>query len=593
MNLFIRLPRCKFQALSFFIIILLSSFAFAQEMNLPKATAKEKIHVTADSLTSESNAKVAEFKGNVKVTQGNFIIISDRLKIFYKESGEEKKAGTTESIDKIIAIGNVKIESEEATAFSEQAEYDTNTMIIVLSGENSRVLDKKNSVTGSRITFNRKDGLVKAIGDSKKRVNAVFFPDEKTTPGKEPGKKETVSSVAVKGAASEKLKASDTRKTPESLIKSPAPEKSLNVLKEENKPVVQAKTDIPTQAESPVKSHVPEKSLSFLEEEKKPVVQAKADIQIQAESPVKNPAPEKYSGGTLPQVAPVNVVFVPASVEKPKTSEPVIQKMAYGTLIKSMGISLIENKTGNSSINFKEDIHKKLAEALERGCSAVQLFQEGDENFPPDFIKLPKKASGSIDSFRICETGRKFGLSAILAGSIISITTGEETRGILWYRDSYPFVSISVHFDIYDTETGVKLLDENFSYKRDSDELEIESVKAGRIEPAFLKDAFEHISKDAGRKICEIMKKQSWKGYVSSVSGDKILISSGSNTGIVPGNVFEVYVNSLLEGKDGQKFYIPGSKAGLIKITAVNKNDSEAILVTGDSIKKGYTIKTK
>lgn len=578
MNRFIRLPKHIFPAryyftLSFFIILFLLSFAFAQEMNLPKEQAKEKIHVTADTLSSESNARVAEFKGNVKVTQGNFIIESDRLKIFYKESGGEKKAGTTESIDKIIAIGDVKIESEEATAFSEQAEYDTNTMIMVLTGENSRVLDKKNSVTGSRITFNRKDGHVKAVGDSKKRVNAVFFPDEKTTPKKEPGKKEAVSSAAVTGAVSEKSKASDTRKKPESPVKSPAPEKYSGALKEEIKPAVQAKADTQPQAESPVKNPAPEKSLSVLKEEMKPAVQAKPDIQ--------------------PQSAPVNIVFVPAEVEKPKTSEPAIQKIAYGTLIKSIGISIIENKTGNSSIAFKEDIHKQLSGALGRSCSDLQLFQEGDENFPADFVKLPKKPSGSIDSFRICETGRKFGLSAILAGSIISITTGEETRGILWYRDSYPFISISVHLDIYDTEAGAKLLDENFIYKRDSDELEIESVKAGRIEPALLKDAFEHISKNAGRKICEIMKKQAWKGYVSAVSGDNILISSGSNTGIVPGNVFEVYVNSMLEGKDGQKFYIPGSRAGLIKITAVNKNDSEAILVTGDSVKKGYIIRPK
>ncbi|MFH1976454.1 MAG: lipopolysaccharide transport periplasmic protein LptA [Pseudomonadota bacterium] len=544
MNCFIRLSRNIYSAryyltLSFIIIFFFSSFAFAQEMNLSKDQAKEKIHVTADSLSSESNARVAEFKGNVKVTQGDFIIKSDSLKIFYKESSEEKKTGTTESIEKIIATGNVKIESEEATAFSQQAEYDTNTMIMVLTGEDSRVLDKKNSVTGSKITFNRKDGLVKAEGDSKKRVKAVFYPDEKTTPKKEPEKKEAVYAAAATGTASEKTKVSDTRKTPESPDKSPAPEKHSSVLKEEIKPAVQAKADV------------------------------------------------------QPKAAPVNVVFVPAGVEKAKASEPVIQKIAYGTLIKSIGISLIENKTGNSSIDFQEDIQKQLSEALRRGCPGLQLFQAGDENFPADFVKLPKKASGSIDSFRICETGRKLGLSAIITGFVTVIKTGEELRGILWYRDSYPFISISVNFDIYDTETGTKLLDENFNYKRDSDELEIESVKAGKIEPVLLRDAFEHISKDAGRKVCEIMKRQSWKGYVSSVSGDKILISSGSNTGVVPGNVFEVYVNKLLEGKDGQKFYIPGSRAGLIKITAVNKEDSEAILVTGDSVKKGYTIRAK
>jgi len=554
-------------------IFSLFSFAFAQEMNLSKDPAKEKIHVTADSLSSENNARFAEFTGNVQVTQGDFIIKSDSLKIFYKESGGEKKAGTTESIEKIIATGNVKIESEETTALSQQAEYDTNTMIMVLTGEDSRVFDKKNSVTGSKITFNRKDGLVKAEGDRKKRVNAVFFPAEKTTPKKEPGKKEAVYSAAVTGTASEKAKVSDMRKTSESPGNSPVSEKHLSGLKEEKKPVVLAKADIPKQAESQVNSPVSEKHLSGLKEEKKAVVQAKADVPTQA--------------------SPVNVVFVPAGVEKAKASEQVIQKVAHGTLIKSLGISFIENKTGNSSIDFKESLQKQLSVALGRSCPGLQLFQAGDEKFPPDFAKLPRRASGSIDTFRMCETGRKFGLSAIITGFVTEIKTGEEPRGILWFRDSYPFIGISVHFDIYDTETGAKLLDESFNYKRNSDELEVESVKAGKIEPVLLKDAFEHISKDAGRKVCEIMKRQSWKGYVSSVSGDKISISSGSNTGVVPGNVFEVYGNSLLEGKDGQKFYIPGSKAGVIKITAVNKEDSEAMLVAGDSVKKGYTIKGK
>lgn len=578
MNCFKRLfiylfPAGYYTAFSFFIITALFSFSFAQEMSLSKDQSKEKIHVTADSLSSESNAKFAEFKGNVKVTQGDFVIISDSLKILYKESGGDKKAGTTESIDKIIATGNVKIESDEATAFSQQAEYDTNSMIMVLTGEDSRVLDRKNSVTGSKITFNRKDGLVKAEGDGKKRVSAVFFPDEKKVPGKEPEKKKPLYTAAVTQTASENAKVSDTRKSSENTAKSSTPEKSLSVIKEEKKPVVQAKADTLSQVESPVKNPAPEKPSPVKLEEKKPVVQAKVDL------------PQ--------QTAPVSVVFVPAGVEKRKRVEPVMPKAVYGTLIKSIGISLVENKTGNSSINFQDDINRQLSEALSRGCQGIKLFQADDENFPADFVKLPRISSGGIDSFRICETGRKFGLSAILTGAVTEIKTGEEPRGILWYRDSHPFITITVHFDIYDTETGAKLLDENFYYKRDSDELEIESVRAGKIESVILKDAFEQISKNASRKVCEIIKRQSWKAYVNSVSGEKISISSGSSKGIVPGNTFEVYESRLLEGKDGQKFYIPGSRAGVIKITAVNKEDSEAVLVAGDYVRTGYTLRAK
>jgi hypothetical protein len=284
---------------------------------------------------------------------------------------------------------------------------------------------------------------------------------------------------------------------------------------------------------------------------------------------------------------------VPPGSEKSRKADKVIQKASYGTLIKSIGIAIVENRTGNPSLNIQDDFNRHITGALNRSCPGITLFQADDENFPPVFIKPPVTASGGTDSFRMCETGRKLGLSAIMTSSVTEIKAGEEPRGILWYRDSHPFVSISVHFDVYDTETGAKLLDENIKYKRDSDELEIESLKAGKIEPLLLKDAFEKISKDAGRKICEIMKKQPWKGYVTSVSGEKISISSGNSKGITPGNTFEVYENRMLEGKDGRKFYIPGSKVGVIKITAVNEKDAEAILVAGDSVRAGYTIRAK
>ena len=162
-------------------------------------------------------------------------------------------------------------------------------------------------------------------------------------------------------------------------------------------------------------------------------------------------------------------------------------------------------------------------------------MKSDDENYPSGFEKLPRLSSGGIDSFKLCETGRELGLTAIMTGSITDIKTSDESRGILLWKDSYPVISLTVHVNVLDTETGTKLLDESFTHKKYSDDIEIESIKSGKIEPAFLKEAFEHIAEEAGKKVCEIMKRESWKGYVSSVSGDKITISSGSNTGVASG----------------------------------------------------------
>ncbi|RPH50984.1 MAG: lipopolysaccharide transport periplasmic protein LptA [Desulfobacteraceae bacterium] len=557
MNCFIRLPKDIFLAryyltLSFFIIFSLLSFAFAQEISPSKDTTKEKIHVTADSLSSDSDSKSAEFVGNVNVTQGDFFIKSDRLKIYYKESAESKAAaGTAESIEKIVATGNVEIKSEEGTGLTQQAEYYTKTMIVVLTGENSKVFDQKNSVTGSRITIYRNEGRVKVEGEKNRKVNAVLYPREKT-PAKEGAGKKAKTTAALKEADVVQAKTSDL-----------SPATPVVELKEEKAPVVQAKEDKLQPADLPV----------TLKEEKAPIVQAKTD--------------------KLPPAAPVSFVYAPAAKEevKPKAAPGV--KVAPGSLRKSVGMAAFENRTVYALPDFKETLGNNLAGSLHGSCSSLILLKSGDGKYPLGFKMLPRLSSGSIDSFKLCETGRKLGLTAIMTGSITDIKIVDELRGILLWKDTYPAVSLTVHVDVLDTETGAKILDESFTHKKYSDDIDKESIKSGKIEPAFLKEAFEHIAGEAGKKVCEIMRRASWKGYVSSVSGEKITISSGSSTGVAQGKAFEVFGNSLIVGVQGHRFLVPGPKAGEVKITEVFDDSAEAMIVSGNLIKEGYTVRPK
>ncbi|MGD9301076.1 MAG: LptA/OstA family protein, partial [Desulfobacterales bacterium] len=71
-------------------------------------TGNEPIQIVANELISYNEDKYAEFTGNVKVTQGNFSITSDKLKIYYQGEllDNEKKGGDEELLKKIIATGN-------------------------------------------------------------------------------------------------------------------------------------------------------------------------------------------------------------------------------------------------------------------------------------------------------------------------------------------------------------------------------------------------------------------------------------------------------------------------------------------------------
>ncbi len=138
----------------------------------------QPILIEADQLISNNEKKYAEFIGNVRASQADFVITSDKLRIYYQgelleTEGENDKR--EDMLRKIVASGNVKITSSRYSAESEKVEYDTQTMTLTMTGDGSKVLSGKNSIAGSKIILYRKDGRVKVLGSKKKRVEATFF----------------------------------------------------------------------------------------------------------------------------------------------------------------------------------------------------------------------------------------------------------------------------------------------------------------------------------------------------------------------------------------------------------------------------------
>jgi len=142
---------------------------------------EQKIHITADKLISDSNADYAEFIGNVRATQEDTVITADKLKIFFKKIPHDKKkpAVGEEAINKIVASGNVKIKFDNRVAVTRQAVYNTETGVLVLSGNNSRIVSGNNSISGEKITIYRTTGHINVESSDEKRVEAVFYSGEK------------------------------------------------------------------------------------------------------------------------------------------------------------------------------------------------------------------------------------------------------------------------------------------------------------------------------------------------------------------------------------------------------------------------------
>lgn len=136
-----------------------------------------KIHITSNRLVMNSKANHAEFIGNVRANQGNTVITSHRLKVFYNKNANKNKSAyaTAEMIKKIVATGNVIIKFDDKTATSQQAVYTTENSMLILSGKESKIVKDGNSITGEKIIFNRETGQINVESGNKKRVEAFFY----------------------------------------------------------------------------------------------------------------------------------------------------------------------------------------------------------------------------------------------------------------------------------------------------------------------------------------------------------------------------------------------------------------------------------
>jgi lipopolysaccharide export system protein LptA len=135
------------------------------------------ITVKSNEMTADNKGKKAIFSGKVIAKQGDVTIYSDKLIVSYADiSGE---------VDKVEAIGSVRIIQQNRTGFAEQAVYDSHNGRIVLSGA-PRVEQGGDRISGKVITYYLDDEKsdVTSGGDPKARVEAVINPARKNDAGR-------------------------------------------------------------------------------------------------------------------------------------------------------------------------------------------------------------------------------------------------------------------------------------------------------------------------------------------------------------------------------------------------------------------------
>jgi lipopolysaccharide export system protein LptA len=142
------------------------------------AVAKEKgddpIYIRSDRLETQTASRNAVFNGNVVARQGDLAIYSERMVVFYSETGKE--------IDRVECTGSVRIIQGDRTGTSGKAVYDNRGGKITLT-VNPRVFQGENTVSGPEIVYYLADQRTVVSGSTGSPVEVVLHPKGKGKDG--------------------------------------------------------------------------------------------------------------------------------------------------------------------------------------------------------------------------------------------------------------------------------------------------------------------------------------------------------------------------------------------------------------------------
>jgi lipopolysaccharide export system protein LptA len=157
-------------------ILLGTSLAFSTSVslaeNIPSGSAlknmknahnsKEPISIDAQQLSLDTEARTFQYKGSVKVVQGDLTLLADQMDGAYTEDNQ---------ITSIIAVGNVDItKGPEIKATSDRAVYDAQAKIVTLT-ENPQLTQKGSTLSADTVKVFLLENRSTAEGTVKVKIN--------------------------------------------------------------------------------------------------------------------------------------------------------------------------------------------------------------------------------------------------------------------------------------------------------------------------------------------------------------------------------------------------------------------------------------
>lgn len=304
-------------------------------------------------------------------------------------------------------------------------------------------------------------------------------------------------------------------------------------------------------------------------------------------------------------LAGVHFVFVGCAYQKTvdktkktvtKTTQKIRRNIRFSDddLQRLAAVVGFENRAAFRFKDFAQLFRKGLPEYLNNECDDVTVPDLGSGENVQQLNKVPRLKSGRVDNFAVATIGRKLGLNAVVTGALNDIGLISETEGLI-LKDRVHLIQILVSIEIYDTETGAKILDESFNRKVEIEGLDYDLMQSReKLILPDLSETLRDLLSEMGEVICWAIEDNPWKGFIISLGNETVTLSSGNLSGLEPGDELEVFDNSrIIKGRDGERFFVHGKKIGEVKVIAVEAESSRAAVISDEGIKAGSSVRVK
>jgi len=203
----------------------------------------------------------------------------------------------------------------------------------------------------------------------------------------------------------------------------------------------------------------------------------------------------------------------------------------------------------------------------------------------------------SIDP-ELLREAKERGMNAIIFETINPIELNPGKSGIWPFRKKAWKCTVSMNIDILDVNSETILLSKEMAdnITLSSEETTEETEKGGNTETKkkALKECLPDLLEEAASAASLSLNHEVWTGRIVSIDKKEIIINAGSDAGLRPGVVLEVfskgeYITSFKE----KTYQLPGPKVGEIKIVSIKSRHSSAEPIKEGDFIPGQIIRIK